>query len=152
MKRHNIEFLWGWFDALRRRDTAAMSAALDPNIVWQGVRPELICRGPEEVVAGFVTASDANQEIDSLELVAGDAQVVLGARSPDLAIDEVDTHGEIYNVFTIEGGKIVRIEDYLERGAALAAAGITVPPDSSQLPAARPLDRRADELQFPAPR
>lgn len=131
MKRHNIEFLWGWFDALRRRDTEAMSVALDPNIVWQGVRPDLVCHGPEEVVAAFVTASDANKEIDSLELVAGDAQVVVGARSPDLVIDEVDTEGEIYNVFTIEGGKITRIEDYLEREAALAAAGITVPPDSS---------------------
>ena len=35
MKRHNIEFLWGWFDALRRRDTESMSAqtwcAMDPT-------------------------------------------------------------------------------------------------------------------------
>jgi hypothetical protein len=31
MKRHNIEFLWAWFDALRRRDTEAMAAALAPD-------------------------------------------------------------------------------------------------------------------------
>jgi hypothetical protein len=68
MKRHNIEFLWGWFDALRRRDTGSMAAGLAPDVVWQGVRPELVC--------------------------------------------------------LIEGGKIRRIEDYLERSAALAAAGI----------------------------
>ena len=75
--------------------------------------------------AGFVTAYDANQEIDSLELVGGDKQVVVGVRSPDLAIDEVETRGEIYNVFTIEGSKITRIEDHLDRSAAHAAAGIT---------------------------
>jgi limonene-1,2-epoxide hydrolase len=124
MKRQNIEFLWGWFDALRRRDTESMAAALDPAIVWQGVRPDLVCHGPEEVVAAFVTAYDANQEIDSLELLGSDAHVVLGVRASDLRVDDVDTAGEIYNVFTIEGGRIMRIEDYLERGRALAAAGI----------------------------
>lgn len=40
MKRHNIEFLWGWFDALRRRDTESMGAALDPGVAWLGVRPD----------------------------------------------------------------------------------------------------------------
>ena len=129
IERHNIEFLWGWFDALRRRDTKSMAAALAHDVVWQGVRPDLVCHGPEQVVAAFVTAYDANQEIDSLELVAGDKQVVLGARGPDVAVDDVETSGEIYNVFTIEGHKITRIEDYLERDAALAAAGITpLPP------------------------
>ena len=124
MKRHNIEFLWGWFDALRRRDTESMAAALDPDIVWQGVRPELVCHGPEEVIAAVVTAYDANQEIDSLELFGGDKQIVLGARGPDIAVDDVETSGEIYNVFTIEGRRITRIADYLDRDAALAAAGI----------------------------
>jgi limonene-1,2-epoxide hydrolase len=128
MKRDSIEFLWGWFDALRRGDTESMAAALDPAIVWEGVRPAFVCHGPEEVVAGFVTAFDANQEIDSLELVGGEGHVVLGVRTPDLVIDEVETAGEIYNVFTIVGDRITLIEDYLEREAALAAAGITAPP------------------------
>ena len=130
MKRHNIEFLWGWFDALRRRDTESMAAALAPDVIWQGVRPDLVCHGPDEVIAAFVTAYDANQEIDSLEVIGGEDQIVLGARGPDLAIDQVETRGEIYNVFTIDAGKIRRIEDYLERGAALAAAGIKAPRDS----------------------
>jgi hypothetical protein len=127
VKRHNIEFLWGWFDALRRRDTESMAAALAPDVIWQGVRPDLVCHGPDEVIAAFVTAYDANQEIDSLEVIGGEERIVLGARSPDLAIDRVETRGEIYNVFTIEGGKIRRIEDYLERGPALAAARIKAP-------------------------
>ena len=124
MKRNNIEFLWAWLDALRRRDTKSMAAALAPDVIWQGVRPDLVCHGLDEVIAAFVTAYDANQEIDSLEIIGGEDRIVFGARSRDLAIDEVETRGEIYNVFTIEGGKISRIEDYLERGAALAAAGI----------------------------
>ena len=130
MKRHNIEFLWGWFDALRRRDMESMAAALAPDVIWQGVRPDLVCHGPDEVIAAFVTAYEANQEIDSLEVIGGEDRIVLGARGPDLAIDQVETRGEIYNVFTIEAGKIRQIEDYLERRTALAAAGIKAPRDS----------------------
>src|SRR5215204_229687 len=127
MKRHNIEFLWGWFDALRRRDTESMAAALDRAIVWQGVRPDLVCHGPDEVIDAFLAGYDANQAIDSLELLGGDDHIVLGVRAPDLAIDEVETAGEIYNVFTIDGQKITRIEDYLEREVALAAASVQPP-------------------------
>jgi ribosomal protein S18 acetylase RimI-like enzyme len=124
VKRQNIELLWGWFDALRRRDTESMAAALDAGVLWQGVRPDLICSGPDEVIAAFVAAYDANQEINSLELLGGDGHIVLGTHARELAIDDVDTAGEIYNVFTIERGKITRIEDYLEREEALASAGI----------------------------
>ncbi|MBA3371898.1 MAG: nuclear transport factor 2 family protein [Thermoleophilaceae bacterium] len=126
MKRHNIEFLWAWFDALRRRDTEAMAAALGPDVVWQGIHAGLICNGPEEVVAGFVSGYDANQEIDSLELLGGERHIVLGVRAPDLGeIDSREIGGEMYNVFTIEEEKITRIEDYLRRDEALAAAGLT---------------------------
>lgn len=55
-------FLWGWFDALRRRDTEAMAAALDPGIAWQGIREDLVCNGPEEVVATYVSGYDATQQ------------------------------------------------------------------------------------------
>jgi ribosomal protein S18 acetylase RimI-like enzyme len=137
MKRHNIEFIWGWFDALRRRDTESMAAALDQGVVWQGVRPDLVCHGPAEVIAAFVTAYDANQEIDSLELLGGDRHIVLGARAPKLAVADVDTGGEIYNVFTIEDNTITRIEDYLQREQALRAAGITAAPCQGDLSASR---------------
>lgn len=123
MKRHTIEFLWAWFDALRRRDAEAMTAALDPDVVWQGIREDLVCHGPQEVVAGFIAGYEANQEIDSLELLGSDTHIVLGVRSPDLGdIDGIELGGEIYNVFAIENGRITRIEDYLRREEALAAA------------------------------
>jgi limonene-1,2-epoxide hydrolase len=125
MKRHNIEFVWGWLDALRRRDTESMAAALDPAVVWQGVRPDLVCHGPDEVIAAFLTAYDANQEIDSLELLGGDGHVVLGTRARELRIADVATGGEIYNVFTTDGDKITRIQDYLQRDDALLAARLT---------------------------
>jgi len=37
-----------------------MGAALDPEIVWQGVRPHLVCHGPAEVVDAFLGGYEAN--------------------------------------------------------------------------------------------
>lgn len=123
MKRHKIEFLWGWFDALRRRDHDAMAAALHPEVVWQDVTQDLVCHGPEEVIAAFLTGYDANQDVDSLELFGTDRSIVFGVRGPGLGdIANGAIGDEIYNVFTIEEGRIVRIEDHLERDDALRAA------------------------------
>ncbi|MDQ3895053.1 MAG: nuclear transport factor 2 family protein [Actinomycetota bacterium] len=126
MKRRTLEFLWAWFDALRRRDTESMAAALDLDVVWQGARPDLVCHGPDEVIGGFMTAYDENQEIDSLELLGDDRHIVVGVRARELAVDDLDTAGEIYNVFTIDGDKITRIDDYLRRDEALRAANIAI--------------------------
>jgi hypothetical protein len=41
------------------------------------------------------------------------------ARSTGIAL-----HGEVYNVFAITDDTIIRIEDYAQREAALAAAGL----------------------------
>jgi hypothetical protein len=126
MKRHNIELIIGWLDALRRRDLEAVTATLDHDIPWEGLREDLICRGREEVVETFVGQRDEDYEIDSLELIGGHRHVVLGARIPDLRdIAGIEVEGEIYNVFAISGDKVTRIKDYLKRHEALDAAGVT---------------------------
>lgn len=103
-----------------------MTAALAPTVVWQGIKPRLVCHGPDEVVAGFVAGYDANQEIDSIELLGSDSHVVLGVRAPDLGeVEGIEIGSELYNVFTIEDDKITRIEDHLDREQALAAASLT---------------------------
>ena len=125
MKRHNLEVIIAWLDALRRRDLPTLRAALDGAVVWQGVREDLSCKGPSDVVAGFVAARDAGYDIDALELIPGAAHVVLGVRRAELReIDGTPLHGEIYNVFAIANDTVTRIEDYADRDAALAAAGL----------------------------
>ena len=53
MKRDNIEFMVGWLDALCRDDREALLATLDPGIVWQGLKEEWVCNGPDEVISAF---------------------------------------------------------------------------------------------------
>jgi ketosteroid isomerase-like protein len=47
----NIEIIFAdWLDAMRRGDLETMAGRLAPDVVHQGVRPELICRNREQVI------------------------------------------------------------------------------------------------------
>ena len=126
MKRTTIEFMIGWLDALRRDDVEALRATLAPDVVWQGLRDEWACHGPESVIDTFAGEREAKQEIGALELNGGDDHVVLHASGGDIvAIEDVPLPDGIYNVFTIDAGTIIRIDDYADRHEALTAAGLS---------------------------
>jgi hypothetical protein len=122
MRRDNIEFMVGWLDALRRDDREALLATLDPGIVWQGLKEEWVCRGPDEVVGVFTMQRDDAREVDALELIGAERHAILHARGAGVL--EIELDDGIYNVFAIEEGRITRIDDYAERRRALAAAGL----------------------------
>jgi hypothetical protein len=61
----------------------------------------------------------------AFEFTRGGEQVVLGARGPSISeVGGEPLGGQIFNVFTLRGGRIVRIDDYRGRSEALAAAGV----------------------------
>jgi hypothetical protein len=122
MKRDNIEFMVGWLEALRRDDREALLATLDPGVVWQGLKDDWVCNGPDEVVGVFSARRDEGREVDSLELIGAERHAILHARGGgDLASELEDG---IYNLFAIEHGRIARIDDYADREPALTAAGL----------------------------
>jgi ketosteroid isomerase-like protein len=113
-----------FFGALRRGDFEGAAALLDPDVVWQGLREDLVCRGRDEVIETFRWALAERREVDTLEFTRGGDQVVLGVRGPSITeAGGEPLEGQIFNVFSLRGGRIVRI-DYRGRGEALAAAGI----------------------------
>lgn len=123
MKRDRIEFMIGWLDALRRDDLDTFRAMLDPHIFWQGLREDLVCNGPGEVVEVFVAQRDSNQDIDVLELIGGERRAILHARGAGLReFEGIALPDGIYNVLAIEGGKIWRIDDFASRYRALSTA------------------------------
>ena len=66
---------------------------------------------------------EQRREIDALEFTRGGEQVVLGARGPNIGPAE-EPLGQIFNVFTLRDGWIVRVDDYRGRREALTAAGV----------------------------
>src|SRR5437867_4390742 len=112
-----------FFGALRRGDFEAAAGLLDSEVTWQGLREEWVCHGREEVLDTFRWGLEEQREIEALEFTRGGDQVVLGARGR--SITEVmgePLGGQIFNVFTLREGRIVRIDDYRHRAEALAAA------------------------------
>ena len=114
-----IDFL----GALRRGDFEAAAELLDPDVSWQGLREEWVCHGREEVVDTFRWGLEQRREIDALEFTRGGDQVVLGARGPNIGPEE-EPLGQIFNVFVLRDGRIVRIDDYRGRSEAFEAAGV----------------------------
>ena len=126
MRRTTIEFMIGWLDALRRDDVEVLRATLAPDVVWQGLRDEWACHGPDAVIDTFVGEREAKQEIGAIELIGADDHVILHARGGDIvAIEDVALPDGIYNVFTLADGTITRIDDYAVRRDALSAAGLS---------------------------
>ena len=127
MKRTNIEFMISWLDALRRDDLEALKATLEADILWQGLREEWSCHGADAVVDTFAGERDARAEIDAIELIGAEDHAILHAHGAGLtAIEDLPLPDGIYNLFTIEHGKVSRIDDFAERGKALVAAGLAV--------------------------
>jgi SnoaL-like protein len=125
VKRTNIEFMIGWLDALRRDDLDSLRAMLDPEIVWQGLREDVVCHGPDEVADTFAGERDAYAEIEVLELIGAERHAVMHASGGDIReVAGVPVPDGIYNLFAIEGGRVRRIDDFADRGKALAAAGL----------------------------
>jgi ketosteroid isomerase-like protein len=124
--QENLETLMiDFFGGLRRGDFDAAAALLDPEVTWQGLRDDWVCHGRGEVIETFRWGLEQRREIEALEFTRAGEQVVVGARGP--SITEVGSEplgGQIFNVFTLRDGRIVRIVDHRHRAQALAAAGV----------------------------
>lgn len=124
----NLELiLLGWVDALRRRDPDRIADRLAEDIVWQGLRRDLVCPNRDAVLDNIVDGGQHREQIAGIEVVALDDQhVLLGVLLPgvtELFGDQLD--GAIFDVFTINDGVITRIDEFKARDDAVAHARST---------------------------
>ncbi len=113
--------------ARRLRDVSRLELQLDPNVVHQGVLPELVCNNRDEVLAN-VRRGFARDDfgVDRVEMIDAGEQVVVGLGGPRFRdVPWAPLNGQIYMVFTLRHGRIVRMDDYLTRAEAMAAVGGT---------------------------
>jgi SnoaL-like domain len=122
----NIDIvLGGLADAIRSRDPERIAEFLGPDLVWEGLEPDLRCDGRQQAMNlirnRFAAAPLTVQAVEAIE--AG-PHVIVGLRGPGFngTPGDLETVGQIYNVFTLSDGKAVRWRDFLTRREALAAA------------------------------
>jgi limonene-1,2-epoxide hydrolase len=122
----NIDIvLGGLADAMRSRDPQRIAEFLGPDLVWEGVEPGLRCDGRQQAMSvirnRFAAAPFTVQAVEAIE--AGQ-HVIVGLRGPGFngTPGDLETVGQIFNVFTLSDGKVVRWRDFLTRQEALDAA------------------------------
>ncbi len=127
MSDASMEVVFDYFHARRRRDLEAITTGLDPDVVHQGVMPELVCTGREAVVDRMrASLGNGDSGIERLELHAAGDSVVAGIAGPRFReIPFLD--GEIFMVFTVRDGRILRIDDYRTREEAFQAVELPSP-------------------------
>ena len=123
MSQENVEIV-------RRFFSVGVNEALtdaDPDIVWNPIE-ELPTRGHEAVRTSLAQWKAEWHDYELLQegvLDVGDRVVVtvrLSARGRGSGI-EIDAR--FYDVFTLRGGKIVRMDQFAERAEALEAVGLS---------------------------
>lgn len=125
MTQANLEVVFDHLYARRSRDIARLESQLDPDVVHQGVLPELVCHNRDEVLEN-VRRGFARDDfgVDRLELIDAGERVVVGLAGPRFReMPWAPRNGQIYMVYTLRDGQIVRMDDYLNRAEAIAAAG-----------------------------
>jgi catechol 2,3-dioxygenase-like lactoylglutathione lyase family enzyme len=106
--------LFGWVDALRRRDPDLIADRLAPDIVWQGLRRDLVCPNRTAVLHNIAAGGPVRERVTGIEVAAVDEQRVL------LGVQLGETlEGEIFDVFTINDGVITRIDEFKTRDDAI---------------------------------
>ena len=122
-----METVFDHFHARRRRDLDAIAAGLDPDVVHQGVRPELVCNGRAAVLERIEASFDTvDTGVERLELNSAGESVIVGIVGPRFReIPFLD--GEIFMVFTMRDGRILRIDDYRTREEADGAVNLPTP-------------------------
>jgi limonene-1,2-epoxide hydrolase len=113
-------------DAIRSQDPGRIADLLAPDLVWEGLRPGLRCDGREQALRLIRNRfAAALFSVDAVEAIDAGQHVVVGLRGPGFngIPGDRETVGQMYHVFTLRDGKVIRWRDYLARDDALAAAG-----------------------------
>jgi len=90
---------------------------------WIDVAGGAACEGRGQVLAWLRAAPAQPPQVDALELLASKDHAVLGVRNharQELAGVQLD--GQLFTVFTLREGQIVRLRDHAHRADALADA------------------------------
>ena len=126
MAVRNIDIvLGGLADAIRGRDPERMAEFLGPDLVWEGLEPGLRCDGRQQAMSVIRTRfAAAPLIVQAVEAIEAGQYVIVGLRGPGFngTPGDLETVGQIFSVFTLSDGKVVRWRDFLTRREALDAA------------------------------
>src|SRR3954451_6018610 len=124
MATGNDELVRSSFDAFLRGDWDTLSQVMDPGVQWLWYEPgEWDCHGRKKVLATLFDRQREGVVTGLNAVVAVDERVFVELTGPRLTVWGLPG-GHACMVVTVRDGRIVRMQDYPSRAAALAGAGL----------------------------
>jgi ketosteroid isomerase-like protein len=130
MSTKGLEVIEAVCDAVEAGDFAALAANVAPDGIFRGtvggIDEGVILRGPDAFVRYFRDVAETWDEwrLEAEQVVrAGDTFVVFWHETT--RSHELEMHNETATVFRVRAGKVAEARGYLDRTAALAAAGLS---------------------------
>jgi ketosteroid isomerase-like protein len=122
MTRSHLEAVVEAFVLPRNGDLSKVESLLREDVVWQGLREDYVCHDRREVLD--ILRHFGHVPDEHIELVQQGDKVALGMGGTGFdRVADIPVEGQLFQVFTFEGDKVVHMQDYLTREEALAAAG-----------------------------
>jgi hypothetical protein len=117
-----------WGEIAHRQNMAPLVDAMAEEVVWQGLLPELACRGRDEV-RGVLGSARAGRlpRVTRMEAQEVGDRVVVTVEGPDFGPGPAGSALEAVGgprtlVLSFEDGRIVRMESFATRQEALGVA------------------------------
>ena len=132
MSKQNVEIVGRAAELLERRDWGEMADLFDPNVELHGTVGGLeegkIVRGLEQIVQAFDAEFDEawdEHRIEPQEFIDADDRVVILHREYQRSKSGVELVIDTASILDVRDGRIVRMQGYMDRAAALRAAGLS---------------------------
>ena len=125
MSMSNLETVFDHFHDRATGDFDAVAQMLDPDVVHQGVVADMVCSGRDAVLERMrmAQAGGAGHGLRRIELADAGDRVIVGLSGERFREVPWLTDGQLFIVFTLRDGRIVRMDDHRTRAEAFAAAG-----------------------------
>jgi hypothetical protein len=108
-----------WSDMLRIGSTDALHALLDEKVVWNGVFPDEICHGRQEVIGILMSNWRGAPRISRIEAEENGDRVAVSVEGPDFQGDDRrPADGPRSLVFTFRNGHVIRMHSLKSRDDA----------------------------------
>jgi ketosteroid isomerase-like protein len=132
MAERNVEIVRQVYECVNQRRWDGMAELLDPNVAQYGTVGGLeegtVVHGRSEITQMYEREADAwdRQRIEPERLIdAGDRVVVFQREYQRGRSSGLELVVETASVVDLRNGRVVRIQGYMDRGAALKAVGLS---------------------------
>jgi ketosteroid isomerase-like protein len=133
MSQENVEIVRQVFESLERRDWDSMAHLFDPNVEQHGtvggIEEGHVARGLLQVRQVWEKEDDEIWDEHRLEpqefIDAGDQVVVFQREYQRGKSSGVELVIDTASILDLRGGRIVRMQGYMDRAAALEAVGLS---------------------------